>query len=168
MDCTLIWQVAGIQNLFLILFRSSYFRLVLFFLVFLGMFPFELTKILILFPLLLLINRCTSTMRSSASPSPTHCLLSLQSWSSLLTNVFLLLLLAMTRMQSRVEAELDFGHHSNIELRKYMRYVNLRYPNITKLHSIGESVEGKWSLSAILMTIRFGFLLSLSLLQVNT
>lgn len=81
-------------------------------------------------------------MRSSASPSPTHCLLSLQSWSSLLTNVFLLLLLAMTRMQSRVEAELDFGHHSNIELRKYMRYVNLRYPNITKLHSIGESVEG--------------------------
>lgn len=62
----------------------------------------------------------------------------------------------MTRMQSRVEAELDFGHHSNIELRKYMRYVNLRYPNITKLHSIGESVEGKGSLSAILMTIRFG------------
>ena len=62
----------------------------------------------------------------------------------------------MTRMQSRVEAELDFGHHSNIELRKYMRYVNLRYPNITKLHSIGESVEGKWQHSpAIFMTFSF-------------
>ncbi|XP_052829488.1 carboxypeptidase D [Octopus bimaculoides] len=38
-------------------------------------------------------------------------------------------------------ARLDFKHHTNAELRKYLINVNRRYPDITHLHSIGNSVE---------------------------
>ncbi|OAD62352.1 Carboxypeptidase D [Eufriesea mexicana] len=37
----------------------------------------------------------------------------------------------------------EFKHHNYIEMEKYLKELNLNYPNITKLYSIGQSVEGR-------------------------
>ncbi|GAB1604560.1 carboxypeptidase M-like [Argonauta hians] len=52
-----------------------------------------------------------------------------------------LLLLVMLVLVENTAAKLDFRHHSNAELQKYLASVNKKYPHITKLHSIGNSIQ---------------------------
>lgn len=38
---------------------------------------------------------------------------------------------------------LEFRYHNSVEMEQYLKDINRTYPEITHLHSIGQSVEGK-------------------------
>ncbi|KAH3826656.1 hypothetical protein DPMN_128631 [Dreissena polymorpha] len=60
--------------------------------------------------------------------------------------VFVVLLLAMVGGTM----SLLHVHHGNVAMASYLREVNNKYPDITKLYSIGESVKGRVCIIAML------------------
>ena len=61
--------------------------------------------------------------------------------------VLLVLLVLLVTGMHDVEGKLTFRYHDFSEVQAYLKDVNMRYPNITHLYSIGRSVQRESCLS---------------------